>query len=152
MASSDPNNRDAAADSIISASRMLQRHSGTGEYAGILVSLLAVFALANSCRGQNSPYSRGERQAVWLFGAAAMISVLAAWGRHGFLYALFYRLPYFSMIRNPIKFLQPFQILWLILAGLRFGGFVSLLLAETCKKSRLSARTHQIMVVRFGKL
>ncbi len=117
MASSDPNNRDAAADSIISASRMLQRHSGTGEYAGILVSLLAVFALANSCRGQNSPYSRGERQAVWLFGAAAMISVLAAWGRHGFLYALFYRLPYFSMIRNPIKFLQPFQILWLILAG-----------------------------------
>ena len=41
---------------------MLQRHSGTGEYAGILVSLLAVFALAIvvAARTRHIPEARGR--------------------------------------------------------------------------------------------
>ena len=70
-----------------------------------------------------------------------MISVLAAWGRHGFLYALFYRLPYFSMIRNPIKFLQPFQILWLILAGYVWRFCIAATCGNLQKESPLCADT-----------
>jgi len=115
--SSDRPTRLAATDLIIQHLGFLSRHSGTGEYAGVLVTLLAVFALANSCRGPNTPFSPTERRAVWFWGVAALVSILAAWGRHGFLYALFYRLPYFSTIRNPIKFLHPFHLIWLILTG-----------------------------------
>ena len=117
MDSSDRSTRQAAADSIIQHFGFIVRHSGTGDYAGVLVALLAVFALANSCRGPNTPFSPAERRAVWFWGAAALFSILAAWGRFGFLYSLLYRLPYFSTIRNPIKFLHPFHIIWIILAG-----------------------------------
>lgn len=117
MDSSDRFTRQAAADAAILRLGFILRHSGTGEYAGVLVALMAVFALANSCRGPNTPFSPAERRAVWFWGVAALFSILAAWGRHGFLYALLYRLPYFSTIRNPIKFLQPFHIIWLILAA-----------------------------------
>ena len=117
MQSSDPRTREAAAEGIRARLGFFVRHSGTGEYAGVLVALLAVFALANSWRGPNTPFSAGERRAVWFWGAAALISILVAWGRHGFLYSLLYRVPYFSAIRNPIKFLHPFHVAWLILAG-----------------------------------
>jgi len=115
--SGDRPTRQAAADTAIQRLGLTTRYSGTGEYAGVLVSLLALFALANSCRGPNTPFSPTERRAVWFWGVAALVSILAAWGRHGFFYALLYRLPYFSTIRNPIKFLHPFHLIWIILAG-----------------------------------
>jgi hypothetical protein len=117
MASSDRSVRLAAADDIILREGYIARHTGTGEYAGILAALLAMFALANSCRGSNTPFSPTERRAVWFWGAAALFSILAAWGRFGYLYSVLYRLPYFSTIRNPIKFLHPFHIIWVILAA-----------------------------------
>jgi hypothetical protein len=117
MDSSDRATRQAAANAIIRRNGFIIRHTGTGEYAGVLAALLAVFAVANACRGQSTPFSPNERRAVWFWGVAALISVLAAWGRHGFLYGLLYRLPYFSTIRNPVKFLHPFHVIWLILAG-----------------------------------
>jgi hypothetical protein len=117
MDSSDRHTREAAAADIIQRLGFIARHTGTGEYAGVLVALLAVFALANSCRGPNTPFSPTERRAVWFWAGAALFSILAAWGRHGFLYSFLYRLPYFSTIRNPIKFLHPFHVIWLILAG-----------------------------------
>jgi hypothetical protein len=117
MASSDRSVRLAAADDVVQRLGYIVRHSGTGEYAGVLAALLAVFALANSCRGPNTPFSPTERRAVWFWGAAALFSILAAWGRFGSLYSVLYRLPYFSTIRNPIKFLHPFHIIWVILAA-----------------------------------
>jgi hypothetical protein len=117
MASSDRSVRQAVADNIILRLGYIVRHTGTGEYAGVLAALLAVFALANSCRGPNTPFSPAERRAVWFWGAAALFSILAAWGRFGFLYGILYHLPYFSTIRNPIKFLHPFHIIWVILAA-----------------------------------
>jgi hypothetical protein len=115
--SGDRPTRQAAAATIIQNFGFIQRHTGTGEYAGVLVALLAVFALANSCRGPDTPFSPAERRAVWFWGAAALFSIFAAWGRHGFIYSFLYRLPYFSTIRNPVKFLHPFQIIWVLLAG-----------------------------------
>jgi hypothetical protein len=92
------------------------RYSGSGEFAGILLSLLAFFGLANVWRSQ-TPYAKPERAAVIFWGAVALFSLLMAWGRYGFLYRLFYHLPYFSTIRNPIKFLTPFHIAWVIVAA-----------------------------------
>jgi hypothetical protein len=104
-------------------SRVQRRHSGNGEYAGVLVALFAVFGLLNSGRGAASPYTRKERLLVWFWGLSALFSLMAAWGRFGFLYALLYKLPYVSSIRNPIKFMHPFDISWVILAGFGLEAF-----------------------------
>jgi hypothetical protein len=92
------------------------RYSGSGECAGIMVSLLALFGLANFFR-KDRPYSKSERNAVGYWGLVAIFSLLAAWGRFGFVYQLLYKLPYFSTIRNPIKFMHPFHIALIILAA-----------------------------------
>jgi len=92
------------------------RFFGTGESAGIMVFLLALFAIANLWR-KVLPWSSPERRAVAFWGLIALVSLLAAWGRFGFLYRLLYQLPYFSTIRNPVKFLHPFHIALLILAA-----------------------------------
>jgi hypothetical protein len=94
-----------------------RRHTGSGEFSGLLVTLLALFGLANSWRRQQMPYSRNERLIVWFWGLAALFSLMAAWGRFSFLYAVLYKIPYFSTIRNPIKFLHPFNLSLIILAG-----------------------------------
>lgn len=86
------------------------RHSGAGHYAGILVVLLAAWALAQSCRPTGGPFNARERRLVWFFAGAALVSLLLAWGRHAPFYQFFYALPYFSTIRNPIKFLHPFSL------------------------------------------
>ena len=85
-------------------------------------------------------------------GAAALFSILAAWGRFGFLYALLYRLPYFSTIRNPIKFLHPFQILWIILAGYGLEVLPSPLLAEHGETGGFPSLAFQIVVVPRGRV
>lgn len=93
------------------------RHSGAGEYAGALVLLLAAFAVANAFRKTNNPYNPFERRIVLFFAGAAVISLLLAWGRHAPFYQIVYALPYFSTIRNPIKFMHPFHMAVLILFG-----------------------------------
>jgi hypothetical protein len=110
------------------------RYSGTGEFAGVLVSLLAFFGLANVWRSQ-TPYARAERAAVVFWGAAAVFSLLMAWGRYGFLYRLLYQLPYFSTIRNPIKFLHPFHIAWVILAAYGMEALYRSYLRGTAKRT-----------------
>lgn len=91
------------------------RHSGSGEYAGILVVLLAVWAFAQSLRGGHSPYTAAERRLIWFWAGAAIVSLLLAFGRYAPFYQFVYQLPYFSTIRNPIKFMQPFQVSVIIL-------------------------------------
>lgn len=91
------------------------RHSGSGEYAGVLVVLLAIWAVAQSLRGRNSPFSDSERRMVWFWTGAAVVSLLLAFGKHAPFYQFVYKLPYFSTIRNPIKFMQPFHVATLIL-------------------------------------
>jgi hypothetical protein len=115
MAGNDMTAREQIMDQI--KSQMQRRHTGSGDYIGVLVCLLAVFGLCNSWRKLDSPYSKNERNAVWFWGSAALISLLAAWGRYAPLYQFIARLPFLSNIRNPIKFLHPFNLCLIILSG-----------------------------------
>jgi hypothetical protein len=117
LQSNDLQTREKGEYDLMHRAPTVGRYSGSGEYAGVLVSLLALFGLLNAWPGPKSPYSRGERRSVWFWGAAAFLSLLAAWGRHAFFYRLLYQLPYVSTIRNPIKFMHPFHLAWLILAA-----------------------------------
>ncbi|MCS1408342.1 MAG: hypothetical protein M2R45_01517 [Verrucomicrobia subdivision 3 bacterium] len=93
------------------------RHSGSGEYAGTLVLLLAAFAVFQSFRGSQGPLGGDQRMVVWFWMGVACVSVVLAFGKYGPLYRLVYELPYFSMIRNPIKFMHLFHLAVLILFG-----------------------------------
>jgi hypothetical protein len=112
-------NNMAARENIVDQikAHMQRRHTGSGDYTGVLVCLLAVFALFNSWRKINSPYSKNDRQAVWFWAIAALVSLVAAWGRYGSLYQFIYHLPFLSNIRSPIKFLHPLNICLIILSG-----------------------------------
>lgn len=94
-----------------------RRHTGSGDYTGVLVCLLALFGLFNSWRKINGPYSANERKFVWFWGIAALISLMAAWGRYSWLYQFIYHLPFINYFRNPIKFLHPLNICLIILSG-----------------------------------
>jgi hypothetical protein len=122
LASPDPAARNQAIDRLTRGSPSAMRFSGNGEYAGVLVSILAILGLALSCLRDGGPLTVEERRAVWFWGAAALLSLLAAWGRYGFLYRWLYALPGASAIRNPIKFLHPFHMAWIILAGYGMEG------------------------------
>lgn len=97
--------------------RGLPRHSGSGEYAGVLVLLMAAFAFFQSVRGESSPLEKRTRQIVWFWSTVAGLSLVLACGKYGPLYRLVYELPYFSMIRNPIKFMHLFHLAVVILFG-----------------------------------
>jgi hypothetical protein len=112
----EPKAHRDAVGAIVKKTGIYWRYSGSGECAGVVVALLAIFALANLFR-RDSPWSRTERLSVGFWGLAAIFSMLAAWGRYGFIYRILYHLPYFSTIRNPIKFLHPFHLAWIILAA-----------------------------------
>ncbi|HEY2953222.1 MAG TPA: hypothetical protein VGK40_11590 [Verrucomicrobiae bacterium] len=93
------------------------RHSGGGEYAGVPVVLLALWALVLSFQKRETTFSLTERRFLWFWAALALLSLLFAFGRHAPFYRIIYSLPYFSTIRNPIKWLHPFHMIVLILFG-----------------------------------
>jgi hypothetical protein len=101
----------------IKGAGLQRRHTGNGEYAGVLVCLLAAFGLASAGRKTGAPYSAEERRAVWFWSGAALFSLLAAWGRYGFVYRLIYDLPFLTNIRSPMKFMHPLNISLIILSG-----------------------------------
>jgi len=90
------------------------RQSGSGFYAGVFVCLLSAWAFFRSFGG-SGPYRLDERRLIWFWSAAALISLLLAWGKHASFYAIVYQLPYFSTIRNPFKFLHPLNIALIVL-------------------------------------
>lgn len=115
IASDDMKQREDILEQV--KAQLQRRHTGNGEYAGVLVCLLAVFGLVNVGRKTASAYSAEERRAVWFWGAAALFSLLAAWGRFGFVYRFIYELPFLTNIRSPMKFMHPLNISLIILAG-----------------------------------
>jgi hypothetical protein len=95
------------------------RFSGTGNYAGALVILVALWTIAQSLRRQNSVFSTAHRQFLWFWAAMLVISLLLAFGRFAPFYQFVYALPYFSTIRNPIKFL--FVLSWALVIIFAYG-------------------------------
>jgi len=93
------------------------RHSGSGFYAGVFVVLVALWASAQAFRKQRSSLMDEERRSVRFWSVAALVSLLLAFGRHAPFYQLLYALPYFSTIRNPVKFLHPLNLSLIILFG-----------------------------------
>jgi hypothetical protein len=91
------------------------RSSGAGEYAGVFVVLVAVWALARSFRRNESSFTPDQRRMIWFWAIMGGISLLLAFGRHAPFYQIVYALPFFSTIRNPIKFMHPFHLTVLIL-------------------------------------
>jgi len=82
------------------------RHTGGGNYAGVLVVLVAVWAAAQAFRKKDSVFPLEQRKLVWFWTGSAVVSLLLAYGHHAPFYRILYALPYFSTIRNPTKFLQ----------------------------------------------
>ena len=98
------------------------RHSGAGEYAGILVVLGALWAIGQSFRKSGGVFTVRERRFIWFWSVLALISLLLSWGRHAPFYQFVYALPYFSSIRNPMKLMHPFHFILLILFAQGLDG------------------------------
>jgi hypothetical protein len=108
-----------------------RRSSGTGEYAGLLVVLLALWAVATSFNKSLNVFSGKERKFIWFWAVMAVIAVLLSWGRFAPFYQFVYALPYFSSIRNPMKFMHPAHMALMILFGYGLLGLSRRYLEKT---------------------
>ena len=100
----------------------LARHSGYGIYAGMFVLLVCFWALLQALRGEGGQFDSIERRWVFFWAALVFVSVLFAWGRHAFFYSLLHPLPFFSSIRNPIKFMHPASLALVVLFAYGLEG------------------------------
>ena len=83
------------------------RSNGGGEYAGVLVLIVAGWALARAAsRSGRQPFTDRERRLIAFWGVVCLVSLLLAFGRFAPFYRLIYSLPYLSTIRVPMKFLH----------------------------------------------
>lgn len=108
------------------------RFSGAGFYVGVLVLLFAAYGLFEAFR-KDSPLTQTQRSFVKFWASAALLSLLYSFGRHAPFYRMIYALPYFSTIRNPVKFMHPFSLSIVVMFG--YGLHAALL--------RSSARAKQ---------
>lgn len=94
-----------------------RRFSGSGEYVGLLVLLVGALGTAHSLRREKGPFSPEERRQIWFWAAASVLSLLFSYGRFAPFYYIVYKLPYFSNIRIPMKFLHGMNMsLWILFA------------------------------------
>jgi hypothetical protein len=100
----------------------LMRFGYAGYYCGILVALVALFGIAQSFRRQNPLFTQFQRHLIWFWTAAMIIALLLAWGRFAPFYHFIYVLPYFSTIRNPVKFLAIFYLGMIIIFAYGIDG------------------------------
>ena len=84
--------------------RLFIRYSGGGNYAGVIVVLIALWSVAQAFRKRESVFPTAQRKMIWFWSAVAFVGLLMAFGRYAPLYHLFYALPFASTIRNPAKF------------------------------------------------
>src|SRR5438874_8339049 len=72
------------------------RFTGGGNYTGILVVLVAIWAGAQALRKEKSIFTLTQRRYLWFWMVIAVGSLLLAFGRFAPFYRLLYALPYFS--------------------------------------------------------
>ncbi|MFZ0828494.1 MAG: hypothetical protein WAO02_13835 [Verrucomicrobiia bacterium] len=95
------------------------RFTGGGIYVGILVALVALWAVAHSLRRRDDFFTESQKRFIWFWAVLLIVSLLLSWGRFAPFYALLYKLPYFSTIRNPTKFILLFA--WAISILFAYG-------------------------------
>jgi len=84
-----------------------RRFSGSGEYAGMVVLVVALWALARSLSGSpGSPFTPSERRRIWFWSAAGTLSLMLAWGRFFPAFNVVFAMPFLSTIRIPMKYLH----------------------------------------------
>jgi hypothetical protein len=109
----------------------VRRYSGSGEYAGILVVMLALWAVVQAFAGAKSIFNPEHRKFIFFWACVAVIGLIFAFGRYAPFYRIIYALPFFSTIRNPIKFMVPFHLGIVILFGYGLDGLARCCLGET---------------------
>jgi hypothetical protein len=98
------------------------RFTGGGNYTGVLVVLIALWAALQSFRREKSVFSLTQRRWIWFWITAAICSLLLAFGRYAPFYWFFYKLPYVSSIRNPSKFTHGVNLALVVLFGFGLQG------------------------------
>ena len=96
------------------------RQTGGGDYCGILVGLVAVWAIAQSLRRKDSLFTDSQKRIIWFWTTVMFVSLVLAWGRFtpfNFFKNTIYALPYSSTVRNPVKFIVLFCMALVILFG-----------------------------------
>ncbi len=83
------------------------RYSGGGAYEGVLVALIALWAVLQSFRKKDSVFSPNQRKFLWFWTGLAFVALLLAFGRFAPFFQILYNLPYASSVRSPAKFLSP---------------------------------------------
>jgi hypothetical protein len=92
------------------------RSSGAGEYAGVMVVLIALWAVFESLRNKGQTFTATERKVIWFWVCAGLVAMVLGWGRHAPFYRFVYEfLPYFKTIRNPMKFFHALHLCIMIL-------------------------------------
>jgi len=97
----------------------MMRFSGGGNYAGVLVTLVALWAMAQSLRRQNPVFTETQQRFIWFWSVTLIVSLLLAFGRFAPFYKWLYMLPYVSTMRNPCKFLAIFS--WALVILFAYG-------------------------------
>jgi hypothetical protein len=100
----------------------MMRYTGGGNYTGVLVVLIALWASLQSFRKEGSVYSLTQRRWIWFWVTAAICSLLLAFGRYAPFYWIFYKLPYVSSIRNPSKFTHGVNLSLVVVFGFGVHG------------------------------
>jgi hypothetical protein len=114
------------------------RFSGGGIYAGILVLLIAAWAVGQSLRKKDSSFSLTTRLWIWFWLAIFVVSLLLAFGRFAPFYQFLYALPYFSTIRNPAKFCYFCNLSLIVLFAYGVNGLYRLYLSNQNGKSTVT--------------
>lgn len=112
------------------------RYGGGAGYAGILVLLVAAWALVQSFCGEKSFFSSGQRRMLWFWLVVLIVSAALMFGRYAPFYQFFYALPYASTIRNPAKFLHVFEWALIVVFGFGLHGLTSLYLERAVATTR----------------
>jgi hypothetical protein len=119
------------------APQVAPRYSGAGEYAGVLVVLVALWGLFASFSKSLGVFSATEQRLIGFWAVMAFVALLLSWGRHAPFYQFVYALPYFKTIRNPMKFMHPGHMAIMVLFGYGLLGLSRRYLTNSPVKATL---------------
>jgi hypothetical protein len=95
------------------------RYGGGGLYTGVVVVLIAFWAVFQAFRKSGSAFSLLEQKHIWFWSGVGLLCVLVGFGRFAPFYQLFYALPLASTMRNPSKFFHVVE--WVLVILFAYG-------------------------------